>query len=132
MRTLYKAALVPAVSAVLLLAPAVSASAPAGAPADAKVHAGKVDLSVYGKGLHVDSVAAATGTQANGTRARLFTSYKGHRKTITKWKYVQFVDAGMTHFSMAQWNLDRSFRNGTWLCAEFTNAPGKPCARIHR
>ncbi|MGV4892159.1 hypothetical protein ACSR0Z_37540 [Streptomyces viridosporus] len=38
----------------------------------------------------------------------------------------------MTKFSSADWKLNRTFRDGTWLCIQFNQAPGTPCAKIHR
>ncbi|MER6405931.1 hypothetical protein ABT269_20835 [Streptomyces viridosporus] len=66
-----------------------------------------------------------------GVRARLYTVYKGQRSHLTRWKDATPVSAGMPKFSSADWKLNRTFRDGTWLCIQFNQAPGTPCAKIH-
>ncbi|MFF9220782.1 hypothetical protein [Streptomyces viridosporus] len=102
------------------------------AQTDARVKDGTVGLSVKGKGLRVKAVGGWMDGHGTGVRARLYTVYKGQSSNVTRWKDATPVSAGMPKFSSTDWKLNRSFRDGTWLCIQFTQAPGTPCAKIHR
>lgn len=109
------------------------ACATAPAHANATVTDGKVGLSVKGNGISVKRAGGWMDGHGTGVRARLYTVYQGSRTDITKWKDATPITAGMTKFSMVDWNLKgRRFQDGTWLCVEFSKADGTPCAQIHR
>ncbi|MCQ4211350.1 hypothetical protein [Streptomyces longispororuber] len=122
-----KAALA-ASAVVLTVVPCASAAV----PMSADENEGGVSLSVKGSGLHVDKAGGFVEGQANGSKFRLYTVYKGSRHTLTRWKLATFASGGLTKMSYANWNLDRNFRAGTWLCVESNIKSGKPCAKIHR
>ncbi|WP_338693083.1 hypothetical protein V2W30_01945 [Streptomyces sp. Q6] len=129
MRTVIKAGLT-AVSALLLLAPASSASAPmSGDDTD-----GSVSLYVDGKGLHVDTITVMSDKQRNGERFRVY-SHTGSAAGIvdeTRWKTAKFHSYGLTKIAEASWKINRNFADGTWLCATAAKSDGNPCIKVHR
>ncbi|WP_338704090.1 hypothetical protein V2W30_40065 (plasmid) [Streptomyces sp. Q6] len=128
MRTVIKAA-VTAASAVLLLAPASSSAPMSGSDTEQSV-----SISVKGRGLHVDSIIVSSDKQRNGEAFRVYrhTGYAANQAYVTRWKKAEFVDAGMTHFSMTSWKINKNFADGTWLCAESAESSGNPCIKVHK
>lgn len=104
------------------------------AHANARAEDGKVGLSVRGKGLRVDDVAASTEGHRAGLRARLITyDPDGYRSKLTGWKGATPVTGGLTKISVVgwKWKGGKKFAHGTRLCVEFNVVEGEPCAVIH-
>lgn len=89
-------------------------------------------LSVRGKKLHVNSAGGSMDGHINGTKARLYSVYKGNRYPVTRWKMARFATMGMTKIAYVNWKLNKRFYNGEWLCIQFNKTGGTPCAKIHR
>ncbi|MFE3603433.1 hypothetical protein [Streptomyces sp. NPDC059142] len=114
-------------------AAALLASAGSPAHADASVREGKVGLSVKGTGLTVSRAGGSMDGHAADVRGRLYAVRPdGSRYAVTGWKAATPVSAGLTRLSSVDWKLNRTFRQNTRLCIQFTRASGTPCARIHR
>ncbi|WP_330334731.1 hypothetical protein OHS33_36575 [Streptomyces sp. NBC_00536] len=92
-------------------------------------------LSVRGKGLRGDDVAAFMEGHGTGVRARLITyDPDGYRSKLTGWKDATPVGAALTKASLVGWTWrgGKKFAHGTKLCVEFNVVQGEPCAVIHR
>lgn len=117
----------PAVLALALVCTGPSAHA------DTTKMDGKVGLIVKGRGLSVKRVGGWMEGHGTGVRARLYTVHQGRRTDITRWKDATPRSVGLDKFSDVHWDLKgRRFASGTWLCVQFNQADGTPCARIHR
>ena len=114
-----------------LAALALAATA-APAHADATVKDGKVSLSVKGHGLTVRRAGGWIDGLGTGVRARLYAVDHGERHTLTRWKDATPITYGAVRMSNVDWKLSRRFEAGTWLCIEFHNVSGAPCAQIRR
>ncbi|MEU3663989.1 hypothetical protein AB0E77_30225 [Streptomyces sp. NPDC032940] len=95
---------------------------------------GAVSISVKGKGLRVDSITVSSSKQRNGEAFRVYrhTGSAAAQSYVTKWKQAKFVSAGMTKFAMTSWKINKSFPDGTWLCAVAKESSGNPCIKVHR
>jgi uncharacterized protein (DUF2147 family) len=129
MRPLINAA-VAATAALLLMAPASSASVPMSADDTNE----QVTISVKGRGLHVDRISVTTDNPRRGERVRVYrhTGSAATQSNVTRWKRTKIYSAGMTRFAGASWKINRSFPHGTWLCAVARKASGNPCVKVHR
>ncbi|MEU8960069.1 hypothetical protein AB0C93_37915 [Streptomyces sp. NPDC048518] len=128
MRAAVIKAAVSASTAVLLMAPASSASVPMSAD---DTHEG-VTISVKGRGLHVDRIAVMSGKIRRGERFLVYR-HEGTESTmsnVTRWKTARRVSG--ERYTRASWKIDRRFPDGTWLCAAAKKASGNPCIKVHR
>ncbi|MFJ2171251.1 hypothetical protein [Streptomyces griseofuscus] len=106
---------------------------PAPAHADATKTDGKVGLTVTGHGLQVQQAGGWVDGHPKGARARLYTVYQGVRDELTGWKKATPESMGITKLSAVTWHLKgRKFPQGSWLCIQFADTDGAPCAQIHR